>query len=91
MTQAEFISRISGDSGIPRKDVERVLDSVGKTVQSALASGDTVALPGVGKLSVADRAARTGMNPATGAKVDIPAKRVAKLKAGAELTRALAA
>ena len=90
MTQAELLAHIAAHSGVAKKDAERVLESLGQIVQKALAVGDTVALPGIGKLSVADRAARTGMNPATGAKIAIPAKRVATFKAGADVVRALA-
>ena len=35
--------------------------------------------------SVAEKAARTGINPATKAKIEIPARKVVKFKAGAEL------
>lgn len=89
MTQSELLAHLSTHSGVAKRDVERVLDSLGTIAQKTLAIGDTLSIPGVGKLSVADRAARTGMNPATGAKVAIPAKRVAKLKPGADMVRAL--
>ena len=48
-----------------------------------------VALVGFGTFSVAERPAHEGINPATKQKIQIPAKKVAKFKAGAELADAL--
>ncbi|MBQ2447321.1 MAG: HU family DNA-binding protein, partial [Bacteroidales bacterium] len=50
-----------------------------------LAKGDKLTLVGFGTFSVSEKAARTGINPATKATITIPAKKVAKFKAGAEL------
>ena len=50
---------------------------------------DKVALVGFGTFSVNERPAREGINLRTKEKIQIPAKKVAKFKAGAELTDAL--
>ncbi|AEI71137.1 hypothetical protein [EBPR siphovirus 5] len=89
MTHAELIAHVSAGCGLPKRDAHRVVDDLAKTILLALSKGDEVTIPGVGKLHVVDRAARTGTNPATGASVDIPAKRVAKLRMATELRRAL--
>ena len=47
------------------------------------------ALVGFGTFSVSERAERTGINPSTKATITIPAKKVAKFKAGAELSAAV--
>ena len=51
----------------------------------SLVKGDKVALIGFGTFGVAEKAARTGINPATKEKITIAAKKVVKFKAGAEL------
>ena len=58
-------------------------------VSGALKQGDKVALVGFGTFSVAERGERTGINPSTKAAITIPAKKVAKFKAGAELAEAI--
>ena len=50
-----------------------------------MAKGDKVALVGFGTFSVNEKGERTGINPATKEKITIPAKKVVKFKAGAEL------
>jgi len=47
--------------------------------------GERVALVGFGSFSVSKRAARKGRNPQNGKEIKIPAKKVVKFKAGAEL------
>ncbi|MGB3947413.1 MAG: HU family DNA-binding protein, partial [Bacteroidia bacterium] len=49
--------------------------------------GDRVALVGFGSFSVSKRAARVGRNPQTGKAIKIAAKKVAKFKAGADLSK----
>jgi len=52
-------------------------------------AGEKVSLVGFGTFSVSERAERTGINPSTKATITIPAKKVAKFKAGAELSAAI--
>ena len=52
---------------------------------AALKAGDKVTVPGIATLSVEERAARTGINPQTKEKIQIPAKKVVKFKAGSQL------
>ncbi|MFZ6675404.1 HU family DNA-binding protein [Undibacterium sp. Xuan67W] len=69
------------DSGVTKNSVEAVLDSLADVINGALVKRDEVALPGIGKFSAEERAARKGRNPATGAEIDIAAKRVPKFNA----------
>jgi DNA-binding protein HU-beta len=57
-----------------------------EAVTKALKKGDKVTLVGFGTFSVSKRAARMGRNPQTGAAIKIKAKKVAKFKAGKELS-----
>ena len=79
MNQAELIDVIAadpGNDGVSKKSIKWVLESAAAVTQSTLASGGEVTLPGIGKLTVATRAARTGRNPSTGAAIAIAEKKV---------------
>ena len=65
------------------------MDATVAAVKDTLVKGDKIQLVGFGTFSVAERPAREGRNPSTGATITIPAKKVAKFKAGAELADAL--
>jgi DNA-binding protein HU-beta len=85
MNKGELISAIAEESGLTKVDSKKALNAVIKSVSKSLAKGDKVSLVGFGTFSVAERAARTGINPSTKKAIKIPAKKVAKFKAGAEL------
>jgi len=85
MNKADLINAISEKAGLSKADSKKALDGFISAVSGALASGDKVSLVGFGSFSVSERAARTGINPATKKSINIPAKKVAKFKAGAEL------
>ena len=76
MNKAELISAIADNSGLSKVDSKKALDGFIAAVSNALKSGDKVALVGFGSFDVAERSARTGVNPATGAKIKIDAKKV---------------
>ena len=84
MTKAEFVERIAG-SFDSKKAAADAVDAVLGGIEDALASGSSVNFTGFGKFSVADRAARQGVNPRTGERITIAAGRVPKFSAGAGL------
>jgi DNA-binding protein HU-beta len=86
MNKAELIARISEDAGITKTQAGATLDSFTEAVAKTLKKGDKVTLVGFGTFSVSKRAARNGRNPQTGATIKIKAKKVAKFKAGKELS-----
>jgi DNA-binding protein HU-beta len=86
MNKAELIAKISEDADLTKTQVNIVLDSFVDTVTKTLKSGDKVTLVGFGTFSVSKRLARNGRNPQTGETIKIKAKRVAKFKAGKELS-----
>ena len=89
MNKAELIAQIAGDAGITKTQANASLDSFVAAVTKTLKKGDKVTLVGFGTFSVSKRAARTGRNPQTGAAIKIKAKKVAKFKAGKELSAKL--
>jgi DNA-binding protein HU-beta len=86
MNKAELIAKISEDVGITKTQAGATLDSFTEAVAKTLKKGDKVTLVGFGTFSVSKRAARNGRNPQTGATIKIKAKKVAKFKAGKELS-----
>lgn len=89
MNKTELINAVAAEAGISKGDAKKAYDAVVKSISDALKSGDKVALLGFGSFSVADRPARTGINPATKETIQIEAKKVIKFKAGAELSDAV--
>lgn len=86
MNKAELIAQLADDSGITKTQANAVLDSFVDTVTKTLKKGDKVTLVGFGTFSVSKRAARMGRNPQTGEAIKIKAKKVARFKAGKELS-----
>jgi DNA-binding protein HU-beta len=86
MNKAELVAQVAEDAGITKTQANAALDSVIDAVTKTLKKGDKVTLVGFGTFSVSKRAARTGRNPQTGEVIKIKAKRVARFKAGKELS-----
>ncbi len=86
MNKAELIAKIAEDAGITKTQANATVDSFVDAVTKTLKKGDKVTLVGFGTFSVSKRAARNGRNPQTGAVIKIKAKKVAKFKAGKELS-----
>jgi len=86
MNKGELIEAIAGEAKITKADAQRALDAFIHVTTKTLKKGDKVTLVGFGTFSVSKRAARLGRNPQTGKEIKIAAKKVAKFKAGAELS-----
>ncbi|WP_262708557.1 HU family DNA-binding protein [Segetibacter sp. 3557_3] len=86
MNKAELIARLSEDADITKTQANAALDSFVDAVTKTLKGGGKVTLVGFGTFSVSKRVARNGRNPQTGAVIKIKAKKVAKFKAGKELS-----
>ncbi|MDR1544332.1 MAG: HU family DNA-binding protein [Prevotellaceae bacterium] len=89
MNKNELVGAIAEKTGLTKVDSKKALDAFEASVTEALAAGESVALIGFGTFSITDRAARIGVNPATGAKIQIEAKKVVKFKAGVKLAEAV--
>ena len=85
MTKADLVNAMAEKAGLSKADAEKAIKAFTDTVTDALKAGDKVALVGFGTFSVSSRAARTGKNPQTGAKIEIPAAKTPKFKAGKAL------
>lgn len=89
MNKTELIEKIAAGAGLTKADAKKAYDSAVAAIQGALAAGDKIQLIGFGTFSVNERPERQGINPATKAQITIPAKKVVKFKAGAELAAAV--
>ena len=78
MSKSQIQAALSESTEVSKKDVAAVLDKLGELACKEAANGFTV--PGIGKLVLVDRAARTGRNPSTGETIEIPAKKVVKFR-----------
>ncbi|NDV77918.1 HU family DNA-binding protein [Dysgonomonas sp. 511] len=86
MNKTELINAIAEKSGLSKVDSKKALEAFIESVAEEVKGGGKVALVGFGTFSVTEKAARKGINPRTKAVIDIPAKKVVKFKAGAELS-----
>ncbi len=86
MNKAELVAKLADDAGLTKAQANAALDSFTETIAKTLKSGDKVTLVGFGTFSVSKRQARTGRNPQTGEAIKIKAKKVARFKAGKELS-----
>ena len=85
MNKTELIEKIAAGAELTKVDAKKALDATLKAIKDAVVAGDKVALIGFGTFSVAERPAREGINPRTGEKIKIEAKKEVKFKAGADL------
>ena len=85
MNKTELVAKIAEDVALKKSDVEKVLDAFVSNVKDVMAKGDKVQLVGFGTFEAKDRAAKEGVNPATGEKISIAACKVPSFKAGKAL------
>lgn len=85
MTKADLIAKLAREAGLSKADAERSLNAFLKVAQATLKGEGRLALTGFGSFVVEKRNARTGRNPRTGEKLNIPACKVVKFKPGKAL------
>lgn len=79
MTKSDIASHIADKCDLSKKTAGEVLDELVRLTYKETKKGEFT-FPGLGKFSVAKRKSRKGRNPATGATITIPAKKVVKFK-----------
>ena len=85
MNKAELIEAMATETGLSKKDIDAALKAFASVVSDTLQKKDKVQLIGFGTFETAERAARTGRNPANGEQIKIAASTLVKFKAGAAL------
>ena len=89
MNKSELIAKVAEKAGITKKDAEKAISAVVESITETLAKGEKIQLVGFGTFEVRERAARTGINPQTKAKIKIKASKVPAFKAGSALKEAV--
>ncbi len=86
MNKAELAQVLAEKLNMSKRETEDMINTMVDTIMETLKKGDEVVLTGFGAFSVKTRAARTGVNPQKPTeKIQIPAVRVPKFKAGKAL------
>jgi DNA-binding protein HU-beta len=78
MNQADLIAHVADAAGLSKADATKAIEAVISAVSDELTAGKEVRLNGFGVFSMAERAAREGRNPQTGAAIQIAASKAAK-------------
>lgn len=85
MNKKDLILAASTATGMQQKEVEQALNAILECIGQSLKKDEPVILVGFGSFSIQERASRTGINPTTKERIQIPAKKVVKFKAGKTL------
>lgn len=80
MTKSQIMSALSEKTELAKKDVVGLMDALAAMAYSEVKKSGEFVLPGFGKMVKVRRAARMGVNPATGEKIKIAAKTVVKFR-----------
>jgi DNA-binding protein HU-beta len=80
MTQTQLIKELAGTCGVANKVAKQMLESYASIAVRETKKSGVFVMPGVGRLVRVERKARMGRNPATGAAIKIPAKKVVKFR-----------
>ena len=85
MTKADLIEEVSRVVEMTRKESEVIVEAIFDSIVRSLRGGDKIEIRGFGSFRIRQRKPRIGRNPKTGAKVEVPAKRVPYFKPSKEL------
>jgi len=85
MTKAELIEEVSHAVEMSRKDAEVIVETIFESIVKSLRAGDKIEIRGFGSFRTRQRKPRIGRNPKTGARVDVPAKKIPFFKPSKEL------
>ena len=80
MTQSQLVKKLAASVGVSNKVAKQLLDTYAQVAVAETKKNGVFVMPGVGRLVRVDRKARMGRNPATGATIKIPAKKVVKFR-----------
>jgi len=85
MTKADLIEEVARVVEFTRKESETIVEAIFDSVVNALRQDDKIEIRGFGSFRTRQRQSRVGRNPKTGARVEVPAKRVPYFKPSKEL------
>ncbi|MHB1960154.1 MAG: HU family DNA-binding protein [Acidobacteriaceae bacterium] len=85
MTKADLVVDVMRLGDLTRSDAETIIETIFDSVVAALRSGDKIEIRGFGSFRTRQRNPRIGRNPKTGARVEVPSKRVPYFKPSKDL------
>lgn len=85
MTKADLVEEVTRVTELPRKESEMVVETIFDSIIQALQTSDKIEIRGFGSFRTRQRRGRTGRNPKTGAKVEVPPKKIPYFKPSKEL------
>jgi integration host factor subunit beta len=85
MTKAELVDEVAHAVQLTKKQAETIVNIVFDSIVDSLRAGQKIELRGFGSFRLRSRKSRTGRNPKTGEKVDVPSKKIPYFKPGKEL------
>lgn len=85
MTKAELVDEVASVVQLTKKQAETIVNIVFDSIVESLRSGQKIELRGFGSFRLRNRKSRTGRNPKTGEKVEVPSKKIPYFKPGKEL------
>ena len=84
MNKLALIEAAAAKAQVSKAEAAKVIDAALEAAVEAVKNGENVQLVGYATIAVAERAARKAKNPRTGAVVEVPAKKVVRIKPGAK-------
>ena len=84
MNKAEWIQAVAAKAQVSKVEAAKIIDAALNAAVEAVKKGENVQLVGYASINVVNKAARKAKNPATGAIIEIPARKVVKIKPGAK-------
>ncbi|HET7711893.1 MAG TPA: integration host factor subunit beta [Thermoanaerobaculia bacterium] len=85
MTKAELVDEVARVVQLTKKQAETIVNVVFDSIVDSLRTGQKIELRGFGSFRLRSRKSRTGRNPKTGEKVEVPSKKIPYFKPGKEL------
>ena len=85
MTKADLVEEVSRAVEMSRKDSELIVETIFESIVKALRAAEKIEIRGFGSFRTRHREPRIGRNPKTGARVEVPSKKVPYFKPSKEL------
>jgi len=85
LTKADLIEEVLRITELPRKESETIVETIFESIIGSLQKGQKIEIRGFGSFRTRERRGRIGRNPKTGAKVEVPAKKIPFFKPSKEL------
>ena len=84
MNKVALIEAAAAKAQVSKAEAAKVIDAALEAAVEAVKKGEGLQLIGYATIAVAEKPARKAKNPRTGAIVEVPAKKVVKIKPGAK-------